>query len=497
MDAGDADRGHRVGLRDVPRVPRARPLGAARSLNFTAYVGHTAVRLYVMGDAAYERAATADEIAADVPRSCTRRSTPARPGSPPASPTRTAAIDGKPVPSRFAERDEVEALFLAAGEHGQGRGARHRRASSAPTPTCTSCSRGSGARSPIPLFALRRRHATDPQLELHEEGRGARRAGLAAGHAAAAHVAVHDGRARSASTSSPVFGELMDGEPRGAPRRVRAIPSGGPGPPPTSSEPPMKPRWETFEVSESSRFPELEGRRVDDLARERGVGPSTSSASSRSPRTSHTRFRIYIANDDDGAVRQLLTHDARRARPLRRGRARRPAVRRAAAHRPARQLGARASRSCRSSRRCASSPASPPTCSASSTAATCARATWADVCVFDPATVAPGPDPAGARLPGRRRAPHRRGARRRAPRARQRHADPPRRGAARLVGAPGHASRTRLNRRRARDSTVSDALLVIVLVVCLVVAVGGLVTGIRLVRRVRSEAEAKNAEERP
>ncbi len=41
---------------------------------------------------------------------------------------------------------------------------------------------------------------------------------------------------------------------------------------------------------------------------------------------------------------------------------------------------------------------------------------------------------------------------------------------------------------------MSDALLVIVLVVCLVVAVGGLVTGIRLVRKVRSEAEAANAE---
>ena len=31
-------------------------------LNFTAYIGHSALRLYVMGDAAYERAATADEI---------------------------------------------------------------------------------------------------------------------------------------------------------------------------------------------------------------------------------------------------------------------------------------------------------------------------------------------------------------------------------------------------------------------------------------------------
>src|ERR1700736_4606746 len=32
-------------------------------LNFTAYIGHSPLRLYVMGDAAYERAATAEEIA--------------------------------------------------------------------------------------------------------------------------------------------------------------------------------------------------------------------------------------------------------------------------------------------------------------------------------------------------------------------------------------------------------------------------------------------------
>src|SRR5256886_10094056 len=32
------------------------------ALNFTAYIGHSALRLYVMGDAAYERPATAEEI---------------------------------------------------------------------------------------------------------------------------------------------------------------------------------------------------------------------------------------------------------------------------------------------------------------------------------------------------------------------------------------------------------------------------------------------------
>ncbi len=41
---------------------------------------------------------------------------------------------------------------------------------------------------------------------------------------------------------------------------------------------------------------------------------------------------------------------------------------------------------------------------------------------------------------------------------------------------------------------MSDTTFVIVLVVCLVVAVGGFFTSIRLVRRVRSRAEAENAE---
>ena len=33
------------------------------AMNFSAYIGHTALRLFVMGDAAYERVATDDEIA--------------------------------------------------------------------------------------------------------------------------------------------------------------------------------------------------------------------------------------------------------------------------------------------------------------------------------------------------------------------------------------------------------------------------------------------------
>ena len=88
-------------------------------LNFTAYIGHSALRLYVMGDAAYERAATADEIE----RMCQLVREAIDAGAAGFSTSFSYAhrgVDGKPVPSRFAARDEVEALFLAAGQAGKG-----------------------------------------------------------------------------------------------------------------------------------------------------------------------------------------------------------------------------------------------------------------------------------------------------------------------------------------------------------------------------------------
>jgi N-acyl-D-amino-acid deacylase len=72
---------------------------------------------------------------------------------------------------------------------------------------------------------------------------------------------------------------------------------------------PMKPRWETFEVSESARFPELVGRRVSELARERGESPLDVMCEFAVAEDLATRFRAYIANDDLEAVRDLLTHD--------------------------------------------------------------------------------------------------------------------------------------------------------------------------------------------
>jgi N-acyl-D-aspartate/D-glutamate deacylase len=71
----------------------------------------------------------------------------------------------------------------------------------------------------------------------------------------------------------------------------------------------MKPRWDTFEVSESARFPELVGRRVGDVARERGQSPLDVMCEVALAEDLETRFRAYIANDEPDAVASLLTHD--------------------------------------------------------------------------------------------------------------------------------------------------------------------------------------------
>ena len=88
-------------------------------INFSAYIGHTALRLFVMGDDAYERTATAEETAQmQVVLREAMDAGAAGFATSFASPHR--GIDGKPVPSRFADRAEFEALLETMREVGRG-----------------------------------------------------------------------------------------------------------------------------------------------------------------------------------------------------------------------------------------------------------------------------------------------------------------------------------------------------------------------------------------
>ena len=196
------------------------------ALNFTAYVGHSALRLYVMGDAAYERAATADEIE----RMCELLREAIAAGAAGFSTSFSYAhrgVDGKPVPSRFAERDEVHALFRAAGEAGKGV------VLITPGEQCTYADVYEwqpivGRPFTYPLFAAPGGKHLEP-VRLHEDGlaNGAQR--VAAGHAAAAHDAVHARRSVQPQHRAGVR-RADEGEPRraaGGVPRPRVARAGG------------------------------------------------------------------------------------------------------------------------------------------------------------------------------------------------------------------------------------------------------------------------------
>ncbi len=88
-------------------------------VNFACYLGHSNLRRWVMGEAASERAATADEIAAMRGLLAEAMAAGAAGLSTSLSPTHNDITD-RPVPSRFAEDEEVLALAEEAGRPGAG-----------------------------------------------------------------------------------------------------------------------------------------------------------------------------------------------------------------------------------------------------------------------------------------------------------------------------------------------------------------------------------------
>ncbi|HEX5095510.1 MAG TPA: amidohydrolase family protein [Acidimicrobiia bacterium] len=274
-------------------------------LNFTAYCGHSALRLYVMGDAAYERAATPDEVA----QMCALVREAIELGAAGFSTSFSYAhrgVDGKPVPSRYSDKAEVDALFRAAGEAGKGV------ILITPGEQCTytdvyEWQPQVGRPFTYPLFASPGGKHLEP-VRLHEEGlaRGAQVWPQVTPRPLTMQFTMED--AYNLNTGE-VFGELMKTS-----RRVRLAAYRDPAWRAEAAadleHSKMKPRWETFEVSESSKFPELEGRRVTELAAERGMSPFDVLCEIAVADDLKTRFRTYIANDDVQAVSHLLTHES-------------------------------------------------------------------------------------------------------------------------------------------------------------------------------------------
>lgn len=88
-------------------------------VNLGMYIGHSAIRRWVMGDDAYQRAATTAEINAMSAMVDSAMKAGALGFSSSQAPTHLDLAD-RPVPSRLATKDEIRALADAVGRHGRG-----------------------------------------------------------------------------------------------------------------------------------------------------------------------------------------------------------------------------------------------------------------------------------------------------------------------------------------------------------------------------------------
>jgi len=274
-------------------------------LNYTTYVGHSALRLFVLGDAAYEREATPEEIGR-MAELVTEGIAHGAAGFSTSFSFAHRGVDGKPVPSRFAGAEEVAALFTAAGETGRGV------VLITPGEQCQYADVYEwqpkvGRPFTYPLFA-RPDGAHGPTVELHQ-------AGIAAGASVWPQVTPRPLTMQFTMADAynlnvgTVFGALLE-QDRAARLAAYADPHWRARAAADLDQATMKPRWETFEVSESERFPELVGRRVTDLAAERAQTPLDVMCELALAEDLTTRFRAYIANDDADAVGRLLTTES-------------------------------------------------------------------------------------------------------------------------------------------------------------------------------------------
>lgn len=88
-------------------------------LNFAAYIGHTAMRIYAMGEESVGRVATTEEIGrmADMVREAMDAGAS---GWATSFAVTHRGADGQPIPSRWADKVEIEALCRAVGDSGRG-----------------------------------------------------------------------------------------------------------------------------------------------------------------------------------------------------------------------------------------------------------------------------------------------------------------------------------------------------------------------------------------
>jgi N-acyl-D-amino-acid deacylase len=278
-------------------------------LNFASYIGHTPLRIYVMGDEASSRTATPDEVAqmAAIVREAMDAGAA---GFATSFAITHLGADGQPIPSRWADRAELDALCRAQAETGRGVIGLNGVNDELHFDQIYDLQRELGI--PITWTALLTTStgAHLKALKLHREG-------MAKGAAVYPQVSP---RPLTFSmnmvepftlNTNPVFAGLMAGSLDDRARayadpawrqRVRDSWSSGP-------QGGIPPRWETYEVMMSTVHPELIGQRLLSIAGDRDPFDTLLDVALDEPSLKDIRVRAVLANDDEDGVRTLLQED--------------------------------------------------------------------------------------------------------------------------------------------------------------------------------------------
>ncbi len=276
-------------------------------LNYSAYIGHTPLRVFVMGDQAVGRVASDDEIAtmASIVREAMNAGAA---GFATSFAVTHRGADGQPIPSRWADKREMEALFRAVGDSGRGVIGVNGGEGLSFT-DCYEMQPRSGAPLTYTAVLTTNTGAHLKAMEIH-------RAGLERGADVWPQVSC---RPLSFSqtmvepftlNTNPVFAELMPrslADRRNAyadpawRRRVREAWESGQG---------IVPRWDSFEIMEAPASPDLVGRRLTAIATEMNVDPLDALLEITLLESDLLlRVKALLANDDAEGVAILLNTD--------------------------------------------------------------------------------------------------------------------------------------------------------------------------------------------
>ena len=278
-------------------------------LNYGCYVGHTAVRLFVMGEDAYERAATEAEVATMRQIVADAMAAGAAGFATSASPTHNGDR-GRPVPSRVADLAELTALAEPLRDAGRG----------------VLAMLPGGVISNEEVFALQR-HLGRPitwtalltvkgfpyHLKVIDEHDAARADGVEVWPQVSCRPLMFQMNLAEPFTLNmrPSFSSIM-----GQSHEERTA---------TYRDPEWRARawdelsgrqqgalpfnWPSLSVAESDRHPELVGRNVVELAEERGCTPLDVILDISLDDDLVTRFNSVLANDDPEGIAWLLPRD--------------------------------------------------------------------------------------------------------------------------------------------------------------------------------------------